>query len=293
MSMTIRSRLAPTPSGYLHIGNAVNFLITWLLVRTADGLLRLRIDDADGIRSRPEFVEDIFAQLDWLGISWDEGPNGPDDFYRRHSQLLKNERYRGLLGELGGRAHLFACGCSRREIGGRLYPGTCRASRHAPLQGQAVRVHVPEPTEMRVNGTVVLLCRTMGDFVLWRKEGQPSYQLASLADDLDARINLIVRGEDLLESTAAQLFLAERIGAEGFLNASFHHHGLVTGETGGKLSKSDNALSLKAMRERGIGREEVYRSAARLLGVHGVVGSLDELLAACRKAPALERLRQP
>jgi len=287
MSKTIRSRLAPTPSGYLHIGNAVNFLITWLLVRTAGGVLRLRIDDADSTRSRPEFVEDIFAQLDWLGIGWDEGPGGPDDFYHRHSQLLKIERYRVLLEELCGSAHLFACGCSRSEIGGGLYPGTCRASQLAPLPGQAVRIHVPEPTEVRVNGAVVPLCRTMGDFVLWRKDGQPAYQLASLADDIDERINLIVRGEDLLESTAAQLFLAERLGAGNFLTTTFRHHALVTGGTGGKLSKSDNALSLKAMREKGIGRGEVYCTAARMLGAEcGGIGSLDELLEVCREGLA-------
>ena len=281
--MKIRSRIAPTPSGYLHLGNAVNFLLTWLATRSANGVLKLRIDDADSERTRPSYIEDIYRQLDWLGISWDEGPNGPDDFQKNYSQLLRVERYREVLADLRLSAHLFSCVCSRRQIRQRsrtgLYPGTCR-SRTTRLAGAcSVRVHVPAPTEIAVNGSRVALCQVMGDFVLWRKDDLPAYQLASLVDDLDDRINLIVRGEDLIASTAAQLFLAEKLRAEGFLRAALLHHRLIADNRGRKLSKSDNSLSLKAMREMGAIPAMVYKAAAREFGVDpSAIESLDDLL---------------
>src|SRR5580704_15637290 len=91
--MLLRSRIAPTPSGYLHIGNALNFVMTWLWVRKEGGQLRLRIDDSDTTRSKPEFIEDIFRTLDWLGMDWDEGPQTPDEQQRIYSQALRAERY--------------------------------------------------------------------------------------------------------------------------------------------------------------------------------------------------------
>lgn len=289
----LRSRLAPTPSGYLHLGNAVNFLLTWLLVRRAGGVLKLRIDDADAGRSRPEYVADIFRQLEWLGLDWDEGPSGPDDFFARHSQLLRLERYREMLHELGRRTRLFPCACSRRQIGAQtgngLYPGTCRATAFRPGRlGQPVRILVPEGCMVEVNGIRLDLAATLGDFILWRRDDLPAYQLASLTDDLDDRINLIVRGQDLLPSTAAQLFLADRLGETGFGRALFHHHPLLTGSRGEKLSKSDQALSLHAMRQAGAIPAEVYRAAARHLGIDPrAIATLADLLHAFIAAPPL------
>ncbi|MDA8165227.1 MAG: glutamate--tRNA ligase family protein [Desulfobacteraceae bacterium] len=282
-----RGRLAPTPSGYLHLGNGVNFVLTWLMVRREGGVLKLRIDDADSARTRPEYVEDIFRQLEWLGLDWDEGPEGPDDFHRRHSQLLRLSRYREMLAALA--PSLFACTCSRKEIAARsadgLYPGTCRGRRGRPQAPHALRVRVEDNTVVGVEGEAVALGRVMGDFVLWRREDLPAYQLASLTDDLDDRINLIVRGRDLLASTAAQLFLAERLGGAGFLACRFHHHPLLTGPAGRKLSKSDQALSLAAMRDAGASPLAVYREAARFLGLDpAMIVSLTDLLAGCRAA---------
>jgi glutamyl-tRNA synthetase len=283
MSMVIRSRLAPSPSGRLHLGNAVNFLLTWLMVRKAGGTLRLRIDDADCLRTKPEYLEDIFLQLDWLGITWDEGPTGPDDFHRRFSQQLRLARYREFLAELRRLGHLYPCGCSRRMIRSLapdgVYPGFCRRRSAEPGEGEAIRVRVPEGSVFRVDGQEVPLCKAMGDFVLWRKEDLPAYQLVSLVDDLDDRINLIVRGQDLLASTAAQLFLAGLHGDNFFAGGVFRHHPLVLGEDGRKLSKSDGALSLAALRERGCSRLEVYRVVARQVGIEpdGIV-TLEDLL---------------
>lgn len=281
--MMLRSRIAPTPSGLLHLGNAVNFILTWLMVRKAGGTLRLRIDDADCLRAKPEYLEDIFRQLDWLKLTWDEGPTGPDDFCRRFSQQLRLERYRDFLAELDRLGHLYPCGCSRSKIREHavdgVYPGFCRNRAVAPMPGEAQRVRVPEGSVFRVEGQEVALCKAMGDFVLWRKEDLPAYQLVSLVDDLDDRINLIVRGHDLLPSTAAQLFLAGLHGNNFFAETTFLHHPLVLGEDGRKLSKSDNALSLAALREGGGSRSLVYQAVAQQVGVDSAgIGSLDELL---------------
>ncbi len=289
-SAPLRSRLAPTPSGYLHLGNAVNFLLTWLRVRTAGGTLKLRIDDADSDRTQPEYIEDIFRQLDWLGITWEEGPSGPEDFQHHHSQLLRRERYRAVLAELSATNALFPCTCSRKEIRAQsatgLYPGTCRERREVPDGEHAIRVGVPAETVVQVGSAAVPLGSLMGDFVLWRRNHQPAYQLASLVDDLDDRITCIVRGADLLASTAAQLFLASKLGPTGapFRAITFHHHALIPGEGGRKLSKSDNALSLHAMREAGVTPTLIYQAAARLLALDPyAIESLDDLLAAYRR----------
>ncbi len=281
--MTIRSRIAPTPSGLLHLGNAVNFILTWLMVRKAGGTLRLRIDDADCLRTKPEYLEDIFRQLDWLKITWDEGPTGVEDFQRRFSQQLRLERYRAFMDELGRLGHLYPCGCSRSKIkehaGDGVYPGFCRERAALPTAGEAQRVRVPEGSVFRVEGQDVALCKAMGDFVLWRKEDLPAYQLVSLVDDLDDRINCIVRGQDLLVSTAAQLFLAGLHGDKRFAETTFVHHPLVMGEDGRKLSKSDGALSLAALREGGSSRAVVYQAVARQIGIDPVgVDALEDLL---------------
>lgn len=316
----IRSRLAPTPSGYLHLGNAVNFILTWLLVRHGDGRLKLRIDDADAARSRSEYIADIFRQLEWLGLDWDLGPTGPDDFTARHSQRHRRERYRQVLDHLAGQEGLlFFCTCTRRQIkkaaGGHLYPGTCHHCRRPPAAKHTIRIrvaahwtHDPGPQELVLAGPPavpgprpphppvtttgsnastkpppVALAAAMGDFILWRRDDLPAYQLASLVDDLDDGSNLIVRGLDLLPSTAAQCFLAQQLGpaGEGFSAVNFFHHPLLTNEQGDKLAKSDRALSLAAMRRDGTTAAEIYRHTARFLGLSPAeINSLADLQAA-------------
>lgn len=285
--MKIRSRIAPTPSGYLHLGNAVNFIRTWLLVRRTGGSLKLRIDDHDLDRCRAEYVEDIFRQLDWLGLDWDEGPSGPDDFLRNHSQRLRLDRYMEMLDRLHETGHVFACTCSRKRLQEQsvngLYTGECRGRLDRPHKAHALRMEVCGETVIELNGEQVRLDREMGDFVIWRRDNQPAYQLVSLADDLDDRINLIVRGEDLKVSTAAQLYLAARLGEDGFSRAAFVHHPLLPGSHGRKLSKSDNALSLAAMRDSGAGPETAFRAAALQLGLDpSGISSLNELADSCR-----------
>ena len=280
------SRLAPTPSGFLHLGNAVNFLVTWALVRHRKGHLHLRIDDMDGIRFRQDVLESIFQELDWLGLDWDTGPQSPDEFHRDFSLQARRDVYMGGLEQLMAEGHAFACTCSRRMIKAAstngLYPGTCRSAGHALEPGQnAVRLTVPSDARVRVGETGFDLGGTFGDFVLWRRDDQPSYQLASLMEDEAAGSNFIVRGADLLPSTAAQLYLADCFGYKRFPACTFLHHGLVMGGDGEKLSKSRGAYALKDMRESGLGPESAFRAAARVLGVAGHdVGSARDLVLA-------------
>lgn len=267
------SRLAPTPSGFLHLGNAVNFLVAWALVRRSNGTLFLRIDDMDGIRFRGDVLEDIFASLAWLGLDWDMGPSGPTDFLDHFSLQANKAHYWERLRQLKAvSGRVFTCECSRSAIKkaspNGLYPGTCRGAGHEYRPGQnAVRLQVDGDARIRVNGSAVGLAETFGDFVIWRRDDQPSYQLASLLEDEKAGTNLVVRGEDLLDSTAAQLYLAGLFGFTTFPSACFIHHGLVMGEDGKKLSKSRGAHALKDIRDAGGGPETAVRAAAPLLGL--------------------------
>jgi glutamyl/glutaminyl-tRNA synthetase len=296
----ILSRIAPTPSGYLHAGNAFSFVLTWLLLRKMGGKLLLRIDDSDAARSRPEYIEDIFNTLDWLGIDWDLGPEGPDDFARKYSQKHRFELYRELLDELRkASGQVYACRCSRKQIQAQsrdgLYPGSC-SSKALPLdlKNTAWRIRVPENEVIVIHDllkkepVLLPLGIQMGDFVIRRKDGLPAYQLVSLADDMHYGVNLIVRGGDLYESTAAQLYLSRHLAnasfpwtekAKTFQQVTFCHHGLILDQDGEKLSKSRGAASILQMREAGIGPEEIYRRVAAYLGIEQTMkGTLEDLL---------------
>lgn len=267
------SRLAPTPSGFLHLGNAVNFLVTWAIVRSRNGRLHLRIDDMDGIRFRPDVLGDIFASLDWLGLDWDAGPSGPDDFYQNFSLHKKKEVYRDRLLVLNkSGAHTFVCRCSRASIKkispSGLYPGTCRGADLLFEPGRtAVRVRVDKDACIQVGNQHIDLADTFGDFVVWRKDDQPSYHLASLLEDEDHHINFIVRGRDLRLSTAAQIYLAQCFGFPSFPNCRFIHHGLVFADNGEKLSKSRGAYALKDLRASGGVFIDAVKTAAQMLGI--------------------------
>jgi len=277
------SRLAPTPSGFLHLGNAVNFLVTWAIVRSRNGRLHLRIDDMDGIRFRPDVLDDIFSSLEWLGLDWDTGPSGPDDFYQNFSLHKKKEYYRGRLQVLNdAEPHFFVCRCSRASIKKisptGLYPGTCRDAGLSFEPGHtAVRLRVDKDAFIRVETQQINLADTFGDFVVWRKDDQPSYHLASLLEDEDNHINFIVRGQDLFLSTAAQIYLARCFGFSSFPNCRFVHHGLVRADNGEKLSKSRGAYALKDLRASGGSYKSALKTAARVLGVnpHGIFTAQD------------------
>ena len=288
--MKIRTRFAPTPSGYLHLGNAWSFLLTWLAARSQGGSVCLRIDDLDAARFRDEYLEDIFASLRWLGLDWDGGPRDAAEFKAAHSQRLRLKRYREALEVLRSRGGVYACLCSREqarrdaEAAGRpaLYPGTCR-NRKLNLEGEgrALRYRVP-PETVRArdeSGRAFELHpeRDMGDFLLRQKNGDPGYQLASVVDDEDLRVNFVVRGLDLMPSTGAQLILAGNLGWGNLSHARYWHHSLVLNDAGIKLSKSGNAESLHVLRQRFPNPQLVLHFFARRMGIQpeGIMSARD------------------
>ncbi|MCX2741282.1 glutamate--tRNA ligase family protein [Pontibacter anaerobius] len=273
----LKTRIAPTPSGYLHLGNALSFAITWALTRQQKGNIILRIDDLDDARFRQEYLQDIFETLHFLGLDYDAGPADAEDFLKNHSQHLRLPRYHALLQQLVDKGVVYACPCSRKQLSALPNNSACdlHTCRHEqqPLQqpGIAWRIRIPEDTQVTFQDLLLQTCtialsEEMPDFVVRRKEGIPAYQIASLADDLDMGINTIVRGEDLLSSTAAQLYLARLLGAEQFTSIDFVHHPLVLEPDGGKLSKSHDSLSISEMRKRGLSSKALWQTIARTLG---------------------------
>lgn len=274
------ARLAPTPSGCLHLGNAVNFVITWLLTRRAGGTLHLRIDDLDRARLRRPYLDNIFRVIDWLGIDYDQGPRGPDDFLRHHSQLLHLPAYNAVLRRLAQRPGLVQAS-HRSRTGG---PGA-----PVPLAtpGAAWRARVPPGTAGRwpdagQGPTQVALAQEMPDFIIRKKDGVAAYQVASVVDDLRLGTTLVVRGLDLQASTAAQLWLAAQLSETAAFNAGriqFYHHDLLTDAAGQKLSKSQpGALATGVL---GQERSAVLAAVARLLGLPA---DASETLATLRQA---------
>jgi glutamyl-tRNA synthetase len=271
-------RLAPTPSGYLHIGNAVNFVLTWLLVRLAGGTLHLRIDDLDRARLRRPYLENVFRVIDWLGLDYDYGPSGPDDFLRHHSQLLHLPDYNRVLRRLAQQPGLvYATQRSRTS-----------PAEPVPLEvpGAAWRVRVPLTVHVAAAaaGEVpVPLAAIMPDFIIRKKDGVAAYQVASVVDDLRLGTTLVVRGLDLLPSTTAQQWLAAQLSETRPFEAGrirFYHHPLLTDETGHKLSKSTQAHGDGGVLALPGGPARVYQAVAGLLGLPAEAAeSLASLLA--------------
>lgn len=275
-----RLRLAPTPSGYLHLGNALNFILNWIAARYCSGArLLLRIDDLDADRKRPEYVQDVFDTLHWLGLDWDDGPRDAADFESRWSQYRRLDLYHSLLETLHGKNCLFACRKSRKALA--PYDGRYPAA----FREQGLSLDDPD-VAWRIRTP---LGAAMPDFVVRRRDGIPAYQIANVADDLYFGITHIIRGADLLASTEAQLFLAETLGATGFLNIRFLFHPLLLDESGQKLSKSAGAAALATRRNQGDSPAFVFQTAARLLQLRAdadTVSSAAALLAAFRSEVA-------
>ncbi|MEZ4986943.1 MAG: glutamate--tRNA ligase family protein [Saprospiraceae bacterium] len=282
-----RSRIAPTPSGLLHPGNGTSFVITWALARAYSGTLLLRIDDLDRARYRREYVEDIFQTLEWLGIDIDEGPSGVEDFERNWSQHIRLPRYHAALNQLKADGHLFACRCTRKQLShaadSGVYPGHC-THLHLPFEEEdtAWRVY-PDTGDGSLSMRVwpqgeILLPYPADSFVVRQKNGYPAYQIASLVDDTHFGITHIVRGEDLLPSTAAQLYLANLMKNTTFPATVFLHHPLIKDANGQKLSKSKGAGSIQALRHQGATPLLLYQQAATLLGLPATINDPQELV---------------
>lgn len=269
------TRIAPTPSGYIHPGNAASFLFTGLLARQYGACVLLRVDDLDRGRYRERYLEDLFHQLYWLEINWDEGPRNPAEFHAVWSQQHRRHLYRQTLERLVATGLVYACTCSRRQTRSSAdtiaYTGHCR-EKSLPLDtpGAAWRILVPENTTVHFREGAgmnsIRLDTAMGDFVIRQKDGQPSYQVASLTDDLYFGVDGIVRGEDLRPSTGAQCYLARILDEPAFHQAFFCHHPLWKDEWGRKLSKSEGAGSLRVWRDEGNTLSTLEEVAQQWLG---------------------------
>jgi glutamyl-tRNA synthetase len=270
-STSYRGRLAPSPTGYLHLGHARTFWIAAERARTAGGTLLLRNDDLDRARCRPEFVEAMREDLRWLGLTWD----GPII-----SQSERWGRYRSALETLHARRRLFPCSRSRRDVqeaagapheGGEedepVYPKEFRPASEAPLPplGETIgvnwRFRVPDGNEIGFRDECcgeqrAVAGEDFGDFPVWRKDDTPSYQLATVVDEIDFGITEVVRGADLVKSTFRQLLLFDALSSPP---PHYYHAPLMLDEKGGRLAKRHDALALRTLREQGVTAEEIRR----------------------------------
>lgn len=270
-----RTRIAPTPSGYLHLGNALSIATTAALARRTGARVLLRIDDLDRARIRKEYVEDIFATLDYLEIPYDEGPRNYREYAETYTQHQRVGQYNEALNVLREKGMVFACSCSRSDIlqanPGGIYTGACR-QKALPLDTKGVnwRLDTNHEVELAVTdpeGQVVhaTLPPSMRDVIVRKKDGLPAYQLASVVDDIHFGVDLIVRGADLWASTLAQCYLARSLGYERFYTSAFLHHPLLVAADGRKLSKSAGSTSVHYLRKQGKTRQEIFRMIGRLL----------------------------
>jgi glutamyl/glutaminyl-tRNA synthetase len=277
-----RTRIAPTPSGFLHLGNILSFSITAAMARKTGARILLRIDDLDRERTEKKYVEDIFDTLHFMEIPWDEGPRDNESFENEYSQLHRLHLYNRALEHLRTTGQLFACECSRSDIE-RInpdgsYPGTCRDKKIGFDQpGVSWRLRTDHGTPVPAtewDGTIIRspLPASMRDFIVRKKDGFPAYPLTSVVDDGYFGIDLIVRGTDLWPSTRAQLYLSQWLPDNPLGNTRFHHHRLLTGPAGAKLSKSTGATSIQFLRKEGQTRAGISSLIAKMMGPDEQIG---------------------
>jgi glutamyl-tRNA synthetase len=274
-----RTRLAPSPTGALHLGNARTFLVNWALARQRDWEIVLRIEDLDGPRMKADAAAEAIDVLGWLGLDWDEGP---------HYQRRDLSPYRAALERLAGQGDIYPCRCTRREIEAASlsaphgdehelrYPGTCRPAEPTPLPpaalddpGAAWRLRVPtgvtEFTDAFIGRHEHDMQATSSDFLVATKDGLPSYQLAVVVDDARQRIDHIVRGDDLLASTHRQRLLQQRLGLDTAIE--YLHLPLIIGPDGRRLAKRHGDSRISHYREQGVSAERIVGLLAEWCGL--------------------------
>jgi len=288
-----RGRLAPSPTGYLHLGHARTFWTAQARARAAGGRLLLRDEDLDRARCRREFVEAMVEDLRWFGLAWDEGPDcgGPCAPYRQSGRM---EFYRAALEKLRAGNFIYPCTCSRKDILAAvtaphagdeeepIYPGTCRGrltergsvtrstlsagpslepASTAARRPASLRFRVPDGeaiafTDGNLGPQIFTAGKDFGDFIVWRHDDVPAYQLACVTDDAAMGITEVVRGADLLVSTVRQLLLYRALG---LTPPAFFHCELLCDESGRRLAKRHDALSLRHFRQQGVAPEQLRR----------------------------------
>ncbi len=291
----ITGRLAPSPTGRLHIGHARSFLAAWWSARSKNGRVLLRIEDLDRDRCRPEYTAGIFEDLTWLGLDWDGEPLVQSEDLEPYAEAVRRLLEQDLA---------FPCVCSRRDLepiqsaphgrtGERRYPGTC-AHRFQSLEEAERSCEVPVGVRLRVEpgshsiqdglfGDVQFEpAEECGDFVLLRRDGQIAYQLAVCVDDARQGINQVVRGDDLLPSAARQELVHHALGSKP---PAWTHLPLVEGPGGDRLAKRDGGSTLEELRQAGLDPRELVAWCARSLGIElpsNERASADELTRAFR-----------
>jgi glutamyl/glutaminyl-tRNA synthetase len=256
-----RGRLAPSPTGYLHLGHARTFWMAQQRAKENGGTLVLRNEDLDSTRFKMEFVPAMIEDLRWFGFEWQEGPDCGGSF-APYNQSERMDVYRAALEKLRAGNFIYPCTCSRKDIRSAaraphaeddevIYPGTCRQNRKSEIGNRkfAWRFRVPDgETISFVDGNCgdqrFVAGKDFGDFVVWRGDGVPAYQLACVADDAAMQITEVVRGADLLVSTARQILLYRALG---LTPPAFFHCPLWRDETGVRLAKRHDALSLRTL----------------------------------------------
>jgi len=280
--MNVRVRIAPSPTGYFHVGIGRTALYNWLFARRHGGVFIVRSDDTDAERSTQEYQDDILEHLRWLGLDWDEGVEvgGPHDPYR---QSLRLERYHEVIDALLADGAAYSCFCTPAELDERRkaamadgrppgYDGRCRsippadaAARKEAGESASVRFAVPRPGSTvfqdEVRGEMDIDHANVDDFVILRSNGSPTYHLASSVDDVDFGITHVVRGEDLLSSTPKHILLTKAMGSEPI---TYAHLSLLMGPDNRKLSKRHGDTAIKAYRGRGIIPEAMVNYLALL-----------------------------
>jgi glutamyl-tRNA synthetase len=271
-----RGRLAPSPTGLLHLGHARTFLIAAQRALDHQGTLILRNEDLDPQRSRPEFVDAMIEDLRWLGIHWQEGP----DCGGAYGPYVQSERRAGYIGawrKLRDAGTIYPCTCSRKDLAQAasapndddepVYPGNCRgrtdAQQFSDPAGVNWRFRVPADEEIAFDDGNVgmqqyMAGRDFGDFLVWRRDDVPAYQLAVVVDDAAMQITEVVRGADLLKSTARQLLL---IRALGLPVPCYFHCELMRDASGQRLAKRHDALSIRRLRDSGLTADQVRKMA--------------------------------
>jgi glutamyl-tRNA synthetase len=272
-----RGRLAPSPTGYLHLGHARTFWIAQQRAQAGGGTLVLRNEDLDATRFKLEFVSAMLEDLKWFGFEWQEGPDcgGP---FGPYNQSERREFYLAAMRKLLAGGFIYPCTCSRSDVRRALsaphqgeeepvYPGTCRAKFKAGSEEGSFRPESTSGSPLKRNwrfrvpdGEVIAFAdghcgpqqftagKDFGDFVVWRHDGVPAYQLSVVVDDAAMRITEVVRGADLLPSTARQLLLYRALGVPA---PQFYHCPLMMDEKGVRLAKRHDALSLRRLRAEG------------------------------------------
>jgi glutamyl-tRNA synthetase len=282
------TRLAPSPTGALHLGNARTFLVNWLLAQQRGWKIILRIEDLDGPRIKPNADRQAIEDLQWLGINWDEGA-----IY----QSTRLEKYKAAITQLIERNFAYPCVCSRSEIiqaasaphpedGSSIYPGTCRGKFKSLEEAQlisgrpaalrfAVSDRIVEFTDHFAGEQRFDVNRQLGDFVIAKNDGTPAYQLAVVVDDADMNVTDVVRGDDLLDSTPRQILLYEALGLKNRI-PNYYHLPLITGPDGRRLAKRHGDTRLSYYRNLGVPASRILSLLARWCGIAAF--NMDQML---------------